>query len=315
MKTLFCIGELLIDWISTDIDSSLIEATHFIKKAGGAPANVTIAASRLGGRSAFAGKVGNDAFGLFLKKTLEQDNVNTDNLILSEIPTTFAFVSIQKGGERDFIFQRGADELLQYDELFLPESNAVFHFGSATAFLSNPLLETYQKTLNYAVEKEFYISFDPNYRDALWKNNQELFVEYAQEFIELADFIKLSDEEAQLISGKTELQEAIQSLPLKSNAIVCVTLGKAGTLVYYNGDFEVVASITVQAIDTTGAGDAFVGAMLKQICDDVPSDFDTIKQYVAFANRVAAVSTTEFGAIEALPTMEKLEEVINTKNL
>ncbi len=310
MKTLFCIGELLIDWISTDIDSSLIESVNFIKKAGGAPANVTIAASRLGGKAAFAGKVGKDAFGLFLKDTLEKDNVDTQNLILADEPTTFAYVSIKKGGDRDFIFMRGADELLKFSDLDLPKENAVFHFGSATGFLGGDLTDTYFKTLEYALEKNFFISFDPNFRDALWPENTADFIKLSQDFISKADFIKLSDEEAQLISGKEDLQEAIHSFNLKENAMVCITLGKNGTLLYYQNHFEIISSIKVDAIDTTGAGDAFVGAMLKQIGDQNPGNFETIKQYVSFANKVAAVSTTEFGALEALPTTEKISKII-----
>ena len=96
MKTLFCIGELLIDWISTDIDSSLVDSVNFIKKAGGAPGNAAISCNRLGGKSAFAGKVGNDAFGMFLKETLVKEDIDTENLIFSEHPTTFAYVSIKK---------------------------------------------------------------------------------------------------------------------------------------------------------------------------------------------------------------------------
>lgn len=310
MKTLFCIGELLIDWISTDIDSSLIESVNFIKKAGGAPANVAIAASRLGGHAAFAGKVGKDAFGLFLKETLEKDNVDTQNLILADEPTTFAFVSIKKGGDRDFIFMRGADELLTFSDLDLPKENAVLHFGSATGFLGGDLTNTYFKTLEYALEKKFFISFDPNFRDALWQEKVSDFIKLSQEYISKADFIKLSDEEAQLISGKEDLQEAIKSFNLKKSTIVCITLGKNGTLLYHQNHFEIISSIKVDAIDTTGAGDAFVGAMLKQIGDQNPENFETIKQYVSFANKVAAISTTEFGALEALPTTEKISKLI-----
>ncbi len=310
MKNLFCIGELLIDWISTDIDCSLIESVNFIKKAGGAPANVTIAASRLGGKAFFSGKVGKDPFGLFLKETLEKDHVNTENLILADEPTTFAFVSIKKGGARDFIFQRGADELLEFSEMNLPKENAIFHFGSATGFLGGKLTQTYLKTLEYALDKNFFVSFDPNFRDALWQENTAEFIELSKDFIAKADFIKLSDEEAKLISGKEDLQEAVGSFKLKDNAIVCITLGKNGTLLYHQNSFQIISSIKVEAIDTTGAGDAFVGAMLKQICDQHPKDFETIKQYVSFANKVAAVSTTEFGALEALPTTEKILKII-----
>lgn len=309
MKTLFCIGELLIDWISTDIDSSLVESVNFIKKAGGAPANVAIAASRLGGNTFFAGKVGRDPFGLFLKETLDKEKVNTENLILAKESTTFAYVSIKKGGERDFIFMRGADELLKFDEMNLPKENSVFHFGSATGFLGGDLTETYFKTLEYALNKDFFISFDPNFRDALWQENIPQFISYSKNFIAKSDFVKLSDDEAKLISGKQDLQNAIQSFELKENAVVCITIGKNGTLLYHQNRFETVSSISVSAVDTTGAGDAFVGAMLQQICEKNPENHPEIQRYVSFANKVAAISTTEFGAIEALPTLEKISTI------
>ena len=308
MKTLFCIGELLIDWISTDIDSSLVDSVNFIKKAGGAPGNAAISCNRLGGKSAFAGKVGNDAFGMFLKETLVKEDIDTENLIFSEHPTTFAYVSIKKDGERDFIFMRGADELLKFEEMNLPQENAVFHFGSATGFLGGDLTDTYFKTLDYALEKGFFISFDPNFRDALWENSEK-FIELSKNFISKSDLIKLSDEEAKLISGKEDLQEAIESFDVKKNAIISVTLGKNGTLLYYQGKFEIVPSISIEAIDTTGAGDAFIGAVLKQICDKTPENFDEVKNYVSFANKVAAISTTKFGAIEAMPTLEQISKI------
>lgn len=305
MKTLFCIGELLIDWISTDIDSSLVDSVNFIKKAGGAPGNAAISCNRLGGKSAFAGKVGNDAFGMFLKEILVKEDIDTENLIFSEHPTTFAYVSIKKDGERDFIFMRGADELLEFHEIKLPQENAVFHFGSATGFLGGDLSETYFKALDYALEKNFFISFDPNFREALWPN-PEKFIEFSKDFISKSDLIKLSEEEALLISGKKDLQEAITTFKLKKNAIMCVTLGKNGTLLYFQEKLEIVPSISVEAIDTTGAGDAFIGAVLKQVCDKTPESYNEIKNYVSFANKVAAISTTKLGAIEALPTLEQI---------
>ena len=242
---------------------------------------------------------------MFLKETLVKEDIDTENLIFSEHPTTFAYVSIKKDGERDFIFMRGADELLEFHEIKLPQENAVFHFGSATGFLGGDLSETYFKALDYALEKKFFISFDPNFREALWPN-PEKFIEFSKDFISKSDLIKLSEEEALLISGKKDLQEAIATFKLKKNAIVCVTLGKNGTLLYFQEKLEIVPSISVEAIDTTGAGDAFIGAVLKQVCDKTPESYNEIKNYVSFANKVAAISTTKLGAIEALPTLEQI---------
>lgn len=309
MKRLFCIGELLIDWISKDIDASLVESVHFIKKAGGAPANVSIAAARLGTPTAFAGKVGNDAFGNFLKKTLDDNHVDTQNLVLSSTPTTFAFVSLKKDGERDFIFQRGADEQLLFSEIELPKEETIYHFGSATGFLGGTLTETYFKTLEHALEHQFFISFDPNFRDALWGEKTEKFIAYSKEFISKADLIKLSEEEALLISGKNELSDALNEFELKENAILCITLGAKGTLLFYNSESEIIESVPVNTIDTTGAGDAFIGAMLNRICEKSPQNLQDIRSYVYFANQVAAISTTAYGAIEALPYAEDLMNI------
>lgn len=309
MKPVFCIGELLIDWISTDIDFDLSESVHFIKKAGGAPANVAIAITRLGGKSSFAGCVGKDPFGTFLKNILIENQVETENLIEKNIPTTFAFVSIQKNGERDFVFYRGADEKLELADINTSQENTLYHFGSATAFLSNPLLETYTTMMENVSKQNGWISFDPNFRTDLWKENSEQFIEYSLQCIQQSSFIKLSEEEALLIGNDTNLEEAIQNLPLKKGAVVCVTLGRKGTLLYQDHYQEIIPSIKVKTIDTTGAGDAFVGAMLFQFSnkEKLNLSFDELKEMVVFANKVAAISTTQLGAIDSLPTLKQLE--------
>ncbi|NNU76303.1 carbohydrate kinase family protein, partial [Clostridium estertheticum] len=184
MNKILCIGELLIDFICSDINSGLTKGENFVKKAGGAPANVSAAISKLGGQAYFAGKVGNDNFGMFLKETLEEAGVDTSMLIFDKnSKTTLAFVSLNGDGERDFIFNRGADELLTFDELDRDKlkSFKIMHFGSATALLGGPSKETYLKTMELAFENEVFISFDPNYRIDLWKNRLSDFVEISKQ--------------------------------------------------------------------------------------------------------------------------------------
>ncbi len=151
MKKIICPGEALIDFVSFDLGKSLKETSSFIKKAGGAPANVAAAISKLGVKAYFAGTVGDDAFGKFLEDTFDNNNINTELMFkLNKHNTTFAFVSLMEDGERDFEFARDADSCLTYDmiEEKLNEFD-LFHFGSATAFLGGELKTTYYKLKEY----------------------------------------------------------------------------------------------------------------------------------------------------------------------
>lgn len=313
---ILCIGELLIDFICSDIDSSLKQGENFIKKAGGAPANVTAAISKLGGAAFFAGKVGTDPFGIFLKETLDDVGVDTSMLILDKDKnTTLAFVSLKKDGERDFVFNRGADAFYKYNEIDfnkLKESK-IIHFGSATALLGGDLKETYLKTMKYAKENNIFISFDPNYREDLWKGRKEEFIENSRYCLKYANFVKVSHEEAALISGKNDLDKAVNEFHKLGAEIVAVTLGKEGTLISNNIEKDIVESIKVKSIDSTGAGDAFVGAVLFKIANldntkKLKEDFEQLKDIIKFSNKVGALICTKLGAISALPTLDELRD-------
>jgi fructokinase len=312
-----CIGELLIDFICSDINVGLHEGNNFIKKAGGAPANVAAAISKLGGKSMFAGKVGNDAFGLFLKNTLIDAKVDTSMLVMDDSSkTTLAFVSLKSNGERDFIFNRGAEELLRYEELKEEEMKEckVIHFGSATALLGGPSKDTYLKVMELARSEDIFTSFDPNYRVDLWKGRQQEFIEVSKYCLKHADFVKVSDEEIKLISEQEDLNKGIEVFHSLGAKLVAVTLGAEGTLIS-NGEYSaIVPSIKINSIDSTGAGDAFVGAVLLKIAElekpkSLVKDFDKLKDIVTFGNRVGALVCTKIGAIAALPSLEELEAV------
>lgn len=307
-NSVICIGEILIDFICTDIDVDLVSGTRFIKSAGGAPANVAATIAKLGGNSSFVGKVGNDPFGDFLKNTLEDVNVDTSMLIKEvDVSTTLAFVSLKNDGERDFVFNRGSDGLLLFNELDLDRilKARIVHFGSATALLGNPFRATYLKTIKFSKKNNIFISFDPNYRGNLWQGREQEFVQLTKECISYADFVKVSEEELELISGSTDKQIAINYLHNLGVKIVAVTLGKEGTLLSNGSSAEVVDSIKVDAIDSTGAGDAFVGAMLFQLAEldnpKIMDSFEELKKITAFSNKVAAIVCTKIGAIASLP--------------
>lgn len=315
-NNILCVGELLIDFICSDVNSSLTEGTNFIKKAGGAPANVTAAISKLGGHASFAGKVGNDHFGVFLKNTLDSVGVDTSMLVLdNNSNTTLAFVSLKSDGERDFIFNRGADELLTYKELDKEKvySSKIIHFGSATALLGGPSKVTYLEVMEKTKEKGTFISFDPNYRVDLWKNRLEEFVAISKKCLKYADFVKVSDEEIKIISGKESLEEGIKIFHKLGAKVIAVTLGKDGTLISNGTNIDTIGSIKIKSIDSTGAGDAFVGAVLYKIAQqeeakNILGDFQKLKEIVAFGNKVGAIVCTKLGAIAALPTLDEVEK-------
>lgn len=314
-KNVVCVGELLIDFFCTDIDVDLIEGCQFLKSAGGAPANVSAAIAKLGGDASFSGKVGKDPFGYFLKQTLDAVNVDTSMLVMDEkAATTLAFVSLKKNGERDFVFNRGADALLTIDDIDQNKINQskIIHFGSATALLSDPFCTTYLDLISNAKDEGQFISFDPNYRVDLWKGRVHEFVTIAKRAIALSDFVKVSDEELEIITGTKDYEEGVNILHAIGANIIAVTLGKRGTMLSNGKRNEIVKSIPVTSIDSTGAGDAFVGATLFKLANNdnikaIYNDFEQLRDIVAFANKVGALVCTKIGAIEALPSIQEVE--------
>lgn len=312
-----CLGELLIDFICSDINQGLTNGVNFVKKAGGAPANVTAALAKLGAKAYFAGKVGDDNFGEFLKQTLDQAGVDTSMLVLDKNSnTTLAFVSLNENGERDFIFNRGADELFAWDDLDsekLKNFN-IIHFGSATALLGGPSKDTYLKVMKLASERQNFISFDPNYRVDLWKNRLDEFITVSKSCIKYADFVKVSDEEIEIITGKKKLEDGVKEFHKLGAKLVAVTLGKEGTLISNGENVNIISSIKIKSIDSTGAGDAFVGAFLYKISQEANpkiliSNFEKVKEIVSFSNKVGAMACTKLGAIDSLPTLKEIEQL------
>src|SRR5687767_8070201 len=203
MKIL-CVGEALIDMICTDTGSSLAAGEHFLKKPGGAPTNVAAAVAALGGEVMLAAKVGADPFGKQLIDVMKDFGVSTVWMLQDKDNfTTFAFVSLMSDGQRDFVFNRGADgELSESDlqDIDLDECSIV-HFGSATAFLPGPLRQAYKSLLQKAIDKPIFISFDPNYRHLLFKSNTKSFIEQSWHFMKHCHFFKVSDDEAMMLTG------------------------------------------------------------------------------------------------------------------
>ncbi len=303
---ILCIGEALIDMICTDKGSTLSHGQNFLKKPGGAPTNVAAAIAALGGKVELAAKVGNDPFGKQLIEVMQGFGVSTKWMLQdSNYFTTFAFVSLMLDGERDFVFNRGADGELSRAEIEAIdlEEFSIVHFGSATGFLPGPLQAAYQGMLQKALQKNMFISFDPNYRHLLFKNNTQTFIDQSWNFLESCNFFKVSDEEAILITGATTLNDAVKILLKKTSGVFTITLGKEGTMFGINGETVIIPSIHVNVVDTTGAGDAFVGAVLYQLStlqEDLKNiSFDNWKNIISNANKAGARTCEYMGAMEA----------------
>ena len=309
-KNIFCIGELLIDMVCVD-NKGLKDGEKFEKKAGGAPANVAACISKLDGNAYFLGQVGNDFFGKHLIGLLKDLNINTE-MAVEKGSTTIALVGIDANGERNFDFLRGSDGEYSFDNIDLSKitNSDIVHFGSATGFLEGELKKTYFKLLEYAKSNNIYISFDPNYRDALITPDKlELFIDDSIKFLRESNFAKLSDEELFLLTKEKDITLGVNKLHELGVNVVTITLGSKGTYLSVNGENAIIPSIEIKQVDSTGAGDAFVGAVLKQLSDIEDKQnmsFEEWKNIITFANKVGAITCTNYGAIASMPTLNQV---------
>lgn len=312
-NNIFCIGELLIDMVCVD-NKGLKDGEKFEKKAGGAPANVAASICKLEGNSYFLGQVGDDFFGEFLVEMLESLNINT-SMTVKNGSTTIALVGIDANGERNFDFLRGSDGEYSFDNVDTSKitSSDIIHFGSATGFLDGELKNTYFKLLEHAKTNNIYVSFDPNYRDALIKDDMlDQFVSDCIEFLKVTDFTKLSDEELTLITKEKDLDAGVKKLHELGVKVVTITLGSKGTYLSVNGENVIIPSIKITQVDSTGAGDSFVGAVLKQVAeieDKKNISMEEWKKIITFANKVGAITCTNYGAIDSMPTLEEVKDI------
>ena len=313
MNKILCIGEALIDMICTDKGSALSDGENFLKKPGGAPTNVAAAIAALGGNASLSAKVGADPFGKHLIDVMHDFGVSTRHVIEDKFSfTTFAFVSLLKTGERDFYFNRGADGELSRDEVedIDLDEFSIIHFGSATAFLPGSLQVAYQSLLQKALHQNIFISFDPNYRHLLFQNNNQSFIEQSWNFLSICNFFKVSDEEALLLTGRNNVTDAAADFIKKTKAVFTITLGKEGTLLGINGKAITIPSIAVKVVDTTGAGDAFVGAVLFQLSKYSKAEIEKLKaadwkKIISNANKAGARTCEYLGAMEAFKHLSK----------
>lgn len=307
-------GEILIDFTAQGMneDGQMLYA----RNPGGAPANVAVAAGRLGGRTAFIGKVGKDMHGEYLRSVLEEEKVDTRGLLQDEqYFTTLAFVDVNKSGERTFSFARkpGADTRIQKEEVDVDilDMTNIFHVGSLS-LTDQPARDTTFYAVKRAKNKGSIISYDPNYRASLWKD-EETAKKHMRSLVPYVELMKISDEETELLTDCKEVPDAARALHQQGVKIVAVTLGGKGAYIYCrDGGVEVPGYVVNQIGDTNGAGDSFWGGFLYKIStsekrlDELTKE--ELAEYARFGNAVASLCVEKKGAIPAMPTLSQVEE-------
>ncbi|WOL03664.1 fructokinase-1 [Canna indica] len=310
-----CFGEMLIDFVPTEAGVSLAEAGGFVKAPGGAPANAAIAVARLGGRAAFVGKLGEDEFGRMLAATLRENGVSDAGVVFDAAArTALAFVTLRADGEREFMFYRhpSADMLLTGAELNvdLIRNASIFHYGSIS-LIAEPCRSAHLKAMALAKEAGALLSYDPNLRLPLWPSPEEA-RKQIMSIWDQADIIKVSDVELEFLTGHESVADEVALQLWHPNLkLLLVTLGEKGCKYYTKTFHGAVESFPVKQVDTTGAGDAFVGALLRGIVEHLSSleDEKKLREVLRFANACGAITTTKKGAIPALPTASEVKQL------
>jgi len=317
-----CIGEIIVDLLSTKPGTSLSGSPGFLKFAGGAPANVAVGLAKLGIRSSFIGRVGNDPFGKFLTDELRHSGVDVSGVrIDNNHKTRLAFVSLTKTGERNFEFWERfpADEQFRKSDINKKtlERSDIVHLSS---FL---LLSEQTRTfiLNLAEElhrKKVMISCDPNLRLSLWKSPAEA-KRVINRMIQSSSILHVNKEEALFLTGSSTIAKAAVKLLSQGPLIVVITQGAKGCSVYTNNANLFIKSFRVTAVDTTGCGDGFLAGFLKGIalagCNIRDLTSDDLRSHCIYANAVAAITATRKGVIAALPTPAEVKRFLSTHNV
>ena len=312
------LGELLIDFTENGLSGQgnpLLEANP-----GGAPCNVLAMLNRLGKKTAFIGKVGNDQFGKMLKEVVEESGTDVSGLAMDEqVHTTLAFVHTFPDGDREFSFYRnpGADMMLTKEEVDpeLIKKARIFHFGTLSSTHAG-VREATRYAIDVAKENGLLVSFDPNLREPLWEN-----LDQAKEEIlygmSKCDILKISDNEMEFMTGTTDYNKGVEMLREQFDIpLICVTLGREGSRAFYKDMIvEAAPFVREDTIETTGAGDTFEACTLNYILEHGLEDLteENLKEMLTFANAGASIITTRKGALKVMPKKEEIEKVIRER--
>ena len=312
------LGELLIDFTENGISdqgNQLFEANP-----GGAPCNVLAMLTKLGKKTAFIGKVGNDMFGRRLKDSLEEVGIDTRNLVMDEeVHTTLAFVHTFEDGDRDFSFYRnpGADMMLTKGEVQdeLIKSSRIFHFGTLSS-THEGVREATRHAIQVAKENGLIITFDPNLREPLWKDldDAKAEIEYG---MGQCDVLKISDNEVEFMTGTTDYTAGVAKIRERFDIpLILVTMGKEGSRAYYDGRIvEAAPFLQENTIETTGAGDTFCASILNYVLEHGLEGLtdEQLLEMITFANAGASLITTRKGALRVMPEKQEVLDFIDSR--
>ena len=316
MKKVIAIGEALIDFIPHEKGRALNNVENFLRVPGGAPLNVAAAVAKLGGKSQMLTKLGQDGFGDAILNEVKPLGVDVSRISRTkEANTALAFVSLREDGERDFSFYRNpsADMLLNAEEIEeeVFAQGGILHFCSVS-LIDAPIKEAHRKAIEFAKRNNCLISFDPNVRLPLWET-PEACREAILEFLPFANIVKISDEELEFITGIADETEALNFLLQGDVEVIIYTKGTNGAEFITKERKVFSPSFKVEAQDTTGAGDSFIGSFLYQVAEGdntleslVNLPEEKVKEILTFSNATAALTVCKRGAIGALPTKEEV---------
>jgi len=317
LMDIVCLGELLMDMFPAEVGRSLVEVSAFRPVPGGAPANAAVAAARLGAKSAFIGKVGDDAFGHYLANVLAQQGVETRGMRFDkEARTTVNFMAQPDVNSYVCLFYRnpGADTRLRADELDrqLLQGTRALHFGSL-GLTDEPSRSATLEAVRIARQAGALISFDVNYRPTLWSSPAEA-CDRVMAVVPEVNLLKVNETELALLTGSGDLDSASKALLQQGPDLCVVTLGPNGSFFQTAQGGEHVPAFTVDTVDATGCGDAFIGALLCQLV--VGMNWrgqlmpDRLRKIMRYANAAGALTALTQGVIPALPTAAQVEEFL-----
>lgn len=313
---LLAIGEALIDWIPEQIGVAIRRVDSFHPVVGGAPANVCGAFARLGGRAKMITQLGQDPFGDKIIDEFKRYHIDCDAVLRTDrANTSLAFVALDAAGGREFSFFRnpGADMLLEPEQVLEEwfDDGFALHFCSVSLG-DFPMREAHKRAISIARKKGMMISFDPNLRRALW-NDDDALKSAVREFLPLADVLKVSDEELFFLTGTSCAKEAKDQLFVGNVKLILCTGGAKGAQAFTRSESAYAPGVRVKAIDTTGAGDAFIGAFLYKLyenrigCGQIADlERGQLESFLQFSNRYCAHSVQKHGALASYPTTAEL---------
>ncbi len=317
MNKLLSIGEALIDMIPEQVNAGIAEVQKFQPIVGGAPANVCGAFVKLGGEAEMITQLGDDPFGDKIVSEFESFGIGKGYVKRTSVANTaLAFVALKDDGNREFSFYRrpSADMLFGAEDVKEEwfQGEYALHFCSVSLG-DFPMKEAHKQAISYAEKNGLLISFDPNLRKPLW-NSEKALHDTVQEFIPYAHILKISDEELEFLTGKTEIKDALPELFVGNVKMVIYTKGSDGAECYTKKATAFAPCEKVKAVDTTGAGDGFIGSFLYQLfqnginadnMDEVSAE--QMEEFLKFSNKFCGYSVQRSGAIASYPTMKEMK--------